>query len=100
MFFVALLQVIGAGDRNHERFPLGINQGLPYVCKIISLVWKCEETLNVDSHGENCLMDILIITAIWGAARIPTLPETNIAPKNGWLEYYFPIGKAYFQGLC
>ena len=29
-----------------------------------------------------------------------TLPETNIAPKNGWLEYYFPIGKAYFQGLC
>ena len=29
-----------------------------------------------------------------------TLPETNIAPENGWLEYYFPIGKAYFQGLC
>ena len=30
-----------------------------------------------------------------------TLPETNIfAPKNGWLEYYFPIEKAYFWGLC
>ncbi len=28
-----------------------------------------------------------------------TLPETNIT-KNGWLEYYFPVGKAYFQGLC
>ena len=27
-----------------------------------------------------------------------TLPETNMAPENGWLEYYFPIGKAYFQG--
>ena len=27
-----------------------------------------------------------------------TLPETNIASKNGWLEYYFPIGEAYFQG--
>ena len=27
-----------------------------------------------------------------------TLPETNIAPKNGWLEYYFPIGEVYFQG--
>ena len=27
-----------------------------------------------------------------------TLPETNIfAPKNGWLEYYFPIWEAYFQ---
>ena len=28
-----------------------------------------------------------------------TLPETNIVPENGWLEYYFPIGvPAYFQG--
>ena len=29
------------------------------------------------------------------------LPETNseFAPKNGRLEYYFPIGMAYFQGL-
>ena len=32
--------------------------------------------------------------------NVGTLPETNIAPKNGWLEYYFPIGEAYFQGLC
>ena len=24
--------------------------------------------------------------------------KTNIAPENGWLEYYFPIGEAYFQG--
>ena len=31
---------------------------------------------------------------------IYTLPETNIAPENGWLEYYFPIGMAYFQVLC
>ena len=29
-----------------------------------------------------------------------TLPETNIAPENGWLEYKFPFGMAYFQGLC
>ena len=27
-----------------------------------------------------------------------TLPETNIAPENGWLEY-FPFGMAYFQVL-
>ena len=26
-----------------------------------------------------------------------TLPETHIAPKNGWLEYEFPFGMAYFQ---
>ena len=30
---------------------------------------------------------------------IYTLPETNIAPENGWLEYYFPFGMIYFQGL-
>ena len=29
-----------------------------------------------------------------------TLPETNIAPENGSLEYSFPFGMAYFQGLC
>ena len=29
-----------------------------------------------------------------------TLPETNIAPENGWLEYYFPFGMAYFQVPC
>ena len=28
---------------------------------------------------------------------IYTLPEANIAPENGWLEYYFPFGMAYFQ---
>ena len=27
-----------------------------------------------------------------------TLPETNSLHLNGWLEYYFPIGEAYFQG--
>ena len=32
--------------------------------------------------------------------QIYTFPETNMAPENGWLEYYFPIGEAYFQGLC
>ena len=37
-------------------------------------------------------------------ARIhTTLPETNIAPDNQWLEDVFPFGLAYFQGgqkLC
>ena len=31
---------------------------------------------------------------------IYTLPETNIATKNGWSEYYFSTGEAYFQVLC
>ena len=29
-----------------------------------------------------------------------TLPETDIDPSNGWLEYYFPIGEVYFQEIC
>ena len=28
-----------------------------------------------------------------------TLPETNIEPENGWLEYKFPFGITYFQGF-
>ena len=40
-------------------------------------------------RGKNC----------WFSLDFP-FPETNIAPKNGWLEYYFPIREAYFQGLC
>ena len=33
-------------------------------------------------------------------SSFPTInfQETNIAPENGWLEYYFPFGKTYFQG--
>ncbi len=43
-----------------------------------------------------CSRSLPIIPNHWGF----TIPETNIAPENGWLEDYFPFGKAYFQGLC
>jgi len=29
-----------------------------------------------------------------------TLPETNMAPENGWLENEFPFGMASWQVLC
>ena len=32
--------------------------------------------------------------------KLGTLPETNMAPENGWLEDYFPVGMTYFQGSC
>ena len=32
-------------------------------------------------------------------AHLPSLKLTAKAPENGWLEYYFPIGMAYFQVL-
>ena len=40
---------------------------------------------------------VIFTAQLW---KKSTLPEINIAPRNGWLEYYLPIGEAYFQGLC
>ena len=34
---------------------------------------------------------------LFGILYTYTLPETNIAPENGWLEYN---RKPYFQVLC
>ena len=50
-------------------------------------------------QGAQDSVDVRYSTVIANYTLKITLPETNIAPKNGWLEYYFPIGKAYFQGL-
>ena len=44
-----------------------------------------------------CFVDFIMWLQI---VLVITLPETNIAPENGWLEYYFPFGMFYFQGLC
>ncbi len=38
-------------------------------------------------------------TSFWGVPNV-TIPETNVSPENGWLEYYFPFGMAYFQVPC
>ena len=59
----------------------------------------------MDDHPATSTFDVIHIAALKAKAACSeelrnTLPETNIAPKNGWLEYYFPIGEAYFQGLC
>ena len=35
----------------------------------------------------------------WKSGEHTTLPETNIAPENWWLEDYFPFGEAYFQSV-
>ena len=52
-------------------------------------------------HPQTLVVD-WVVDQMSGKKNIKTvtLPETNIAPKNGWLEYYFPFGKAYFQGIC
>ena len=41
------------------------------------------------------------MSRLWGrdpSVWTVTVPETNIAPENGWWEYSFPFGMAYFQG--
>ncbi len=55
--------------------------------------WKTLEMLKrplIGTSDVRTSVDVVIVT----------LPETNIANENGWLEYYFPFGEAYFQGLC
>ena len=47
-----------------------------------------------------CSLKQQLISAVLTHSLLISLPETNIAPENGWLEYYFPIGEAYFQVLC
>ena len=47
------------------------------------------------THGVNAGLKLCFF--FW--RRVATLPETNIAPKRGWLEYYFPIGfRPIFRG--
>ena len=32
--------------------------------------------------------------------KTDTPPKFNMAPEKSWLEYSFPLGMVYFQGLC
>ena len=36
----------------------------------------------------------------WSTSTVFTLPETNVAPENWWLEDVFPIEIVPFQVLC
>ena len=59
--------------------------------------------VEIISHSTTAsLIHILKMGTKWQQQCPPklssTLPETNIAPENAWLEYSFPFGMAYFQG--
>ena len=59
------------GDRKIEQTPCDI-----------SLCCKGKHYPNI------MLADIWVIGRLLGEhTKVPTLPETNIAPENGWLEY-------------
>ena len=48
-------------------------------------------------HYEN--MSSFLETHVF-IAVVTTLPKTNIAPENRWLEDEFPFGVASWQVLC
>ena len=70
-----------------------------YNCDVVFM--SCSTTVQQFSHlFKGGYFEEIGGTVLEYLQKCFTLPETNIAPENGWLEYYFPIGKAYFQGLC
>ena len=54
---------------------------------------SCHRILNSGSWSQESLADFCCICLF----ALYTIPLTNIAPENGWLEDYFLFGKAYFQ---
>jgi len=47
-----------------------------------------------------CGVSFWQIWDVFLGARENTFRKTNIALENGWLEYEFPFGMAFFQVLC
>ena len=64
-----------------------------------SLVSHMGGSLGVENSTFPYLTKNLWILMAYGII-FDTLPKFNIAPEKWWLEYYFPIGKVTFQGLC
>ena len=74
-----------------------------YICMGVSKIGGKPPKMDGENHGSKPYeqMDDLggFPIIFWFNTHIDTtLPETNIDPENGWLEDYFPFGKAYFQG--
>ena len=59
----------------------------PQTCRSFS-----RRTSSLGYSGKSTLEEVIFCSPI----SLGTLPETNSSPlKNGWWEYYFPIGEAY-----
>ena len=63
---------------------------------------------NVKLECDFCAYFLLVEPGIFSAKSsvspfmllVPSLKLAAKAPENGWLEYSFPFGMAYFQVLC
>ena len=53
-------------------------------------------------HGFSHFLFVHFWGFFWGVLGLQqyTLPETNIAPENWWLEDEFPFRMSYFEVLC
>ena len=86
-----LAEFIGTLIQPHRWIPL-----------VVNIFRQNHQTHQIHQGGNCCYSYVILITILLlGYLNlIITLPETNIAPENGWLEYSFPFGIVYFQVLC
>ena len=59
---------------------------------------SCFDSSIIRFESENMYIELMSWFLV--PVRLITLPETNIAPENGWSECQFPFGMAYFHVLC
>ena len=65
-----------------------------------SLLFRLRKEDNVDAVDDTKSWKDCIDHWSVGNCATSTLPETNIALENGWLEDCFPFGRTDFQRLC
>ena len=63
--------------------------------RLLALIWMNKKNGWIPhSHSGIAVCHFQKVKVWYGFA----LPETTIAPENGWLEYYLPLGMPFFFG--
>ena len=76
---------------NMQRWHIVVTVPAWFFTKKNSPLWILQLPI-VSTAGPETKLDLV-------TSRVPSLKLTAIAPKNGWLEYYFPIGaRPIFRG--
>ena len=84
-------------------FLLGL---IAFLIGMVELFYKHSMLFHHSNVGGCCLghFKLLGTQFVWWFCILRgypvTLPQTNMAPENGWLEHRFPFGKLYLEVLC
>ena len=86
----------------HLRFGPSRLRALPWLWNCAKVIWTCWTFMSLCLSSDQRPDDQRSPKEKWlnDKSSVFTLPETNIAPQNGWVEDEFRFGMAYFQGLC